>query len=77
MSAARYLDARMQESQRAGKTVGIERGAVMVALNMAHELLRMREQSAVATSEWGRRVKVLYERVDSVLQEEFKEPSLS
>ncbi|MHB1566423.1 MAG: cell division protein ZapA [Acidiferrobacter sp.] len=77
VNAARYLDARMQESQRAGKTVGIERGAVMVALNMAHELLRIREQSAVATGDWSRRVKLLYERVDGVLEKEFKEQSLS
>ncbi|MDA8361553.1 MAG: cell division protein ZapA [Gammaproteobacteria bacterium] len=71
--AARYVDARMQETQRSGKSMGIERGAVMAALNIAYELLRLREQSQSAVGDFGRRVQALIDRVDGVLREEFKE----
>ena len=41
-SSARLLDERMREIRKSGKTVGIERIAVMAALNFAHELIRAR-----------------------------------
>lgn len=34
-----YLNRKMQDIQRNGRVVGIDRIAVMAALNMAHELL--------------------------------------
>ncbi len=71
--AARYVDARMQETQRSGKSMGIERGAVMAALNIAYELLRLREQSQSVVGDFGRRVQALIDQVDGVLREEFKE----
>ena len=70
--AARYVDARMQEGQRAGKPVAVERNAVMAALNMAYELLRLREQSARVSEDWSKRIHALADRVDSVLREEFE-----
>ncbi|MHB8254086.1 MAG: cell division protein ZapA [Acidiferrobacter sp.] len=76
VKAARYVDARMQEGQRAGRPVAIERHAVMAALNMAYELLRLREQSVSESGEWSKRIQVLADRVDSVLREELKERPL-
>lgn len=70
--AARYVDARMQEGQRAGKPVAVERNAVMAALNMAYELLRLRAQSASVSEDWSKRIHALADRVDSVLREEFE-----
>jgi len=37
--AARHLDERMREIRASGKIVGLERIAVMAALNLAHEYL--------------------------------------
>lgn len=73
MRAAKYVDARMQETQRSGKSLGIERGAVMVALNVAYDLLRLREQSQSVVGDFNRRVQALTEKVDGLLREEFKE----
>ncbi len=73
MRAAKYVDAQMQETQRSGKTMGIERGAVMAALNIAYDLLRLREQSQATVSDMNRRVRALTEKVDGILREEFKE----
>lgn len=39
MHAARFLNQRMQEIRSSGKVVGLDRIAVMAALNIAHELL--------------------------------------
>lgn len=43
-SSARMLDERMREIRRSGKIVGIERIAVMAALNIAHELIKARNE---------------------------------
>ena len=40
ISAAKYLDKQMREIRTNGKTVGLERIAVMAALNVSYELHR-------------------------------------
>lgn len=50
IAAAAFLDARMREIRNNAKLVGLERIAVMAALNIAHDSLQMRgklEQSGV------------------------------
>ena len=42
MQAVAYLDGKMNDIRRAGKVMGAERIAVMAALNVAHELLRVK-----------------------------------
>ncbi|MCB1773762.1 MAG: cell division protein ZapA, partial [Gammaproteobacteria bacterium] len=44
LSAARFLDARMREVRGSGKVIGMDRIAVMVALNLAHELLEEKSE---------------------------------
>lgn len=39
-NSARLLDERMREIRRSGKIVGLERIAVMAALNIAHDLIK-------------------------------------
>ena len=73
IKAARYVDLRMQEGQRGGRTVSMERHAVMAALNMAYELLRLREQSVSTSAEWIKRVEGLTDKVEQVLRDELKE----
>jgi len=38
--AARYLDQHMRDIRSTGKVMGLERVAIMAALNISHELLR-------------------------------------
>lgn len=45
LASADYLDAKMREIKTSGKIVGLERIAVMAALNMSHELIKNREQN--------------------------------
>jgi cell division protein ZapA len=45
MDAVNYLDGKMREIRDAGKIVGIERIAIMAALNITHELLNAKSGS--------------------------------
>jgi cell division protein ZapA len=65
LDSAEYLNARMREVRDSGKVVGIDRIAVMVALNLANELLKLKEREARLESEVGERVRDLRERVEA------------
>jgi len=45
VEAVAYLDRKMREIRDRGKVAGIDRIAVMAALNIAHDLLRERQKS--------------------------------
>ncbi len=68
LDAAEYLNGRMREIRDSGKVVGLDRIAVMVALNMAHELLQLRGRDAKLESEAGGKVRTLRERVETALE---------
>ncbi|MBP0050050.1 cell division protein ZapA [Marinobacterium sp. AK62] len=44
LASADYLNQKMQEIRQSGKIIGLERIAVMAALNMSHELIKSREE---------------------------------
>ncbi len=67
LDAAEYLNARMREVRDSGKVVGLDRVAVMVALNMANELLQLRTRGSRVTVEASDKVRALRERLDSAL----------
>src|SRR5437660_553893 len=50
VEAVQFLDQRMREIRDSGKVSGVERIAVMAALNIAHELLRTKRQNAAQSS---------------------------
>ena len=68
LDAAEYLNGRMREIRDSGKVVGLDRIAVMVALNLAHELLQIRDRDAKLESEVGGKVRALRERVEGALE---------
>ena len=49
--SAKYLDQQMRAIRDSGKVVGLERIAVMAALNISYELLKASEQEGTARSE--------------------------
>ena len=65
--AARYLSERMQEIRQSGKVVGMDRIAIMAALNMSHELLS--GQSRVQTSQdYAKlRIRALNDRLENAI----------
>ena len=68
LDSAEYLTKKMREIRDTGKVVGTDRIAVMAALNMANELLRLRKQDAELQGAMSGRVKNMRERVETALQ---------
>lgn len=67
LDSAELLNAKMREIRDSGKVVGLDRIAVMAALNMANELLQTKAKDEALETALGPRLKVLNERVESVL----------
>ena len=68
LDSAEYLNKKMREIRDTGKVVGADRIAVIAALNMANELLRLRKQDAELQGAVTGRVKQMRERVEGSLQ---------
>ena len=68
LDSAAFLNTRMKEIRDTGKVVGADRIAVMAALNIANELLRLRDRDHASQTEVGARVRQLRERVETALQ---------
>jgi cell division protein ZapA len=66
LASVEYLKQRMSEIRNSGKVVGAERVAVLAALNIAHELLRIQYKSDGLRG----RMRGLNERVASVIDED-------
>ena len=68
LDAAEFLNARMREIRDSGKVIGLDRIAVMAALNLAHEFLKGRERELKLDGGIGQRVRALRERVEGALE---------
>jgi cell division protein ZapA len=68
LDAAEFLNARMREIKDSGKVVGLDRIAVMAALNLAHEYLKGKDRESKLDSGVGHRVRLLRERVEGALE---------
>ena len=68
LDSAEFLNSRMREIRDSGKVVGHDRIAVMVALNLANELMRLKNRDVKLESEVVGRVRSLRERVEGALE---------
>ncbi len=67
LDAAEFLNTRMREIRDSGKVVGLDRVAVMAALNLANELLHIREAESKAATAAVTRVRAARERAEAAL----------
>lgn len=67
MEAALYLDKQMRDARDAGKLMSVEKIAVMCALNLADELLKLRQQALDRQQQIDGRVRDLADRLDNAL----------
>ena len=66
--AARYLDQHMRDIRSTGKVIGLERVAIMAALNISPELLALKTgDNPVETREEQERLSALNSQLDEVL----------
>jgi cell division protein ZapA len=68
LDAAEFLNSRMREIRDTGKVIGLDRIAVMAALNLAHEYLKGKDRESKLDSGVGHRVRALRERVEGALE---------
>jgi cell division protein ZapA len=68
IEAARHLDKQMRGVRDSGKVIGLERIAVMVALNTAYQLLNKDTQTSETSQAALDDVKKLSDRIDDALQ---------
>ncbi len=62
--AVEYLNNKMRDVRDAGKVIGVERIAIMAALNITHELLSARVGGGLDVGEFKRRISRMQETID-------------
>jgi cell division protein ZapA len=67
LASAELLNVKMKEIRDSGKVVGLDRVAVMAALNLANELLKARGQDEELKNIVGLRIRAMREHLDSAL----------
>ncbi len=67
-ASSRRVDKEMRKIRDSGKVLGTDRIAVMVALNLAHELMHGNHNQAVVSIEAMDQLKTLQGRIDSILE---------
>jgi len=68
LDSAELLNAKMREIRDSGRVVGLERIAVMAALNIANDLIRSRDRGEVLETKAKAKVRAMRERVEGALQ---------
>ncbi len=66
-ASAQLVDRRMREIRQSGRIIGVDRIAVMVALNMAHELLEHRKVQGRDEEAIGERIRSLQKKIELAL----------
>jgi cell division protein ZapA len=67
LDSAEILNSKMREIRDSGRIVGLDRIAVMAALNMANDLMHAQAKDQQLEGNYSERLKSINERVDSVL----------
>jgi cell division protein ZapA len=68
LDSAELLNLKMLEIRDSGKVTGLDRIAIMAALNLANEMIRVRGQEELMESDAAVRIQAMRERVESALQ---------
>lgn len=68
LEAARFLDRNMKDIQKTGKIIGAERCAIMAALNITNDLLKL-QKSTAGQDQVKAKLTAMQARIDEVLQE--------
>ena len=66
LDAVQYLDKKMQDIRDSGKVVGVERIAMMAALNLSHEVLNTKNGD-MDIGDYKRRIHVMQNMIDDAV----------
>ena len=67
LDSAEILNNKMREIRDSGRIVGLDRIAVMAALNMANDLIHAKARDQELEGDISDRLKIISDRVDNVL----------
>lgn len=65
INAVNFLDKKMRDIRDSGKVIGVERIAIMTALNLSHELLNSKSGN-VDVGDIKRRIALMQDQIDQV-----------
>jgi cell division protein ZapA len=71
LDAVNYLDKKMHDIRDSGKVVGVERIAIMAALNLSHEVLNTKTGD-IDIGDYKRRINAMQSQLDEVLAPQAK-----
>ncbi len=70
LASAQLLHKSMEDIRSTGKVVGLDRIAVMAALNLAHDLINLQNADSTDSDEVNHKIMQLNDRVSAFLNEE-------
>ncbi len=70
IASSRMVHSKMEKIRASGKVVGLDRIAVMAALNIAHELLILQQDESQDVNKVNEKILQLTERVDAFISED-------
>ncbi|ODN67852.1 MULTISPECIES: cell division protein ZapA [Methylophaga] len=70
IASARMVHQNMEKIRNSGKVVGVDRIAVMAALNIAHELLTLQQDESQDIKKVNEKISLLKERVSAFINED-------
>lgn len=65
-----YLDKKMREIRDSGKVIGVERIAIMAALNITHELLNTRITGSFDIGEFKSRIDAMQAQIEQAMADQ-------
>lgn len=70
LRASAFLDRRMQQIRESGKVMGMERIAIMAALNLSHEMLMQADHSDAYVQTMDKRIQQLKIKINNAIGED-------
>lgn len=71
LNAVNYLDKKMRDIRDTGKVVGVERIAIMAALNLSHEVLNTKSGD-IDIGDYKRRINAMQSQIDEAIVDQNK-----
>ncbi len=68
IESAKYLDQEMRAIRNSGRVIGLERIAIMAALNITHQLLHYKQNKDDYIETLSDRLKGLQDKIDTALE---------
>ena len=68
--AVAYVERKMREIRDSGHVIGLDKIAIMAALNIAHEFMHTRVTGGLDVADFRRRITAMQDTIDEALKEQ-------